>query len=116
MQLVRSWGSFLAGDQSGDRGQDRVQVLASAEMTGQGSPVLQVADAVLDVESLCGVSPASVSCATVGLPYRCPRGDVPHAHMAPAPTRAGDMRLAVAPTSVVTVAATRSVYATGLLP
>jgi hypothetical protein len=26
-------GSFLAGDQSGDRGQDRVQVLASAEVT-----------------------------------------------------------------------------------
>jgi hypothetical protein len=111
-----SWGSFLAGDQSGDRGQHRVEMFASAEMAREGSPGLQVADAVLDVESLCGVSPASASCATVGLPYRCPRGDVPHAHMAPAPARAGDMRLAVAPTSVITVAATRSVYATGLLP
>jgi hypothetical protein len=47
-----SWGSFLAGDQPGDRGQDRVQVLASAKVTGQGSLVLQVADAVLHGDAL----------------------------------------------------------------
>jgi hypothetical protein len=51
-------GSFLAGDQSGDRGQDRVEVLASAEVTGQDPPVLQVADAVLDADPLRRVSPA----------------------------------------------------------
>jgi NAD-dependent epimerase/dehydratase family protein len=28
-----SWGSFLAGDQSGDRGQDRVEVFASVEVS-----------------------------------------------------------------------------------
>ncbi len=47
MVAFRSWGSFVAGDQSGDRGQDRVEVLASAEVTGQGPPVLELADAVL---------------------------------------------------------------------
>ena len=48
---------FLAGDQSGDRAQDGVEVLASAEVSGQGSPVLQVADAVLDANPLRGVGP-----------------------------------------------------------
>src|SRR5215218_9888785 len=52
---VGSWGSFLTGDQSGDRGKDRVQVLASAEVARQGPPVLQVADAVLDTDPLPGV-------------------------------------------------------------
>jgi hypothetical protein len=33
VKLIRSWGPFLAGDQAGDRGQDRVEVLASAEVT-----------------------------------------------------------------------------------
>jgi hypothetical protein len=28
-----SWGLFLAGDQSGDRGQDGVEVFASAEVS-----------------------------------------------------------------------------------
>ena len=55
--LVGSWGSFLAGDQSGDRTQDGVEVFASAEVSGQGSPVLQVADAVLGADPLRGVSP-----------------------------------------------------------
>jgi hypothetical protein len=27
-----SWGSFLAGDQAGDRGQDGVEVISSAEV------------------------------------------------------------------------------------
>jgi hypothetical protein len=58
VKLVGSWGSFLAGDQSGDRGQDGVQVFASAEVASQGSPVLQVADAVLDADSLGRVSSA----------------------------------------------------------
>ncbi|WP_244274400.1 hypothetical protein [Geodermatophilus obscurus] len=49
-KLVRSWCSFLAGDQPGDRGPDGVEVLASAEVPGQGSPVLRVADAVLDAD------------------------------------------------------------------
>ena len=40
VKLIRSWGSFLAGDQSGDCGQDGVEVVASAEVSGQGSPVL----------------------------------------------------------------------------
>jgi hypothetical protein len=31
--MVRSWGLFLAGDQSGDRGQDGVEVFASAEVS-----------------------------------------------------------------------------------
>src|SRR3712207_9176751 len=57
-KLTGSWGSFLAGNQSGDRGQHRVQVLASAEVSGQGSPVLQVADAVLDADAPGRVSPA----------------------------------------------------------
>ncbi len=33
VRLIRSWGSFLAGDQPGDRGQHRVEMLASAEVT-----------------------------------------------------------------------------------
>jgi hypothetical protein len=49
--LIRSWGSLLAGDQSGDRTQDGVEVVASAEVTREGAPVLQVADAVLDADS-----------------------------------------------------------------
>jgi hypothetical protein len=53
-----SWGSFLAGDQSGDRTQDGVEVFASAEVTREGPPVLQVADAVLDADPLGRVSPA----------------------------------------------------------
>jgi hypothetical protein len=45
-------GSFLAGAQSGDRGQHRVEVLPSAEVPGQGPPGLRVADAVLDADPL----------------------------------------------------------------
>jgi hypothetical protein len=45
----------LAGDQSGDRAQDHVEVLASAEVTRHGPPVLQVADAVLDTDALRGM-------------------------------------------------------------
>jgi hypothetical protein len=48
--LFGSWGSFLAGEQPGDREQERVQVLASAEVAGQGPPVGQVPDAVPDAE------------------------------------------------------------------
>jgi hypothetical protein len=33
VKLVGSWGSFLAGDQSGDGAQHRVEVLASAEVS-----------------------------------------------------------------------------------
>ncbi len=55
MEQVRSWGSFLAGDQSGDGAQDGVEMLASAEVTGQGPSVLQVADAALDADPLGGV-------------------------------------------------------------
>jgi hypothetical protein len=55
---VGSWDSFLAGDQSGDRGKDRVEMLASAEVARQGAPVLQVADAVLRADSLRRMSPA----------------------------------------------------------
>jgi hypothetical protein len=58
VQSIRAGGSFLAGDQAGDCGQDRVEVLASAEVSGQGSSVLQVADAVLDADSLRRVSSA----------------------------------------------------------
>ena len=58
VKLIRSWGSFLAGDQSGDGTQHRVEVLASAEVPGQGPPVLQVADAVLHADSLRRVSSA----------------------------------------------------------
>src|SRR3712207_833507 len=57
-KLIRSWGSFLAGDQSGDRRQHRLQVLASAEVARQGPPVLQVADAVLHADPLRRVSSA----------------------------------------------------------
>ena len=42
----------LGEDQSGDRGQDRVQVLASAEVPRQSPPVGQVADAVLHADPL----------------------------------------------------------------
>ena len=48
----------MAGDQAGDRGQDRVEVFASAEVARQGSPVLQVADAVLHADPPRRVSPA----------------------------------------------------------
>ena len=58
MKLIGSWGSFLAGDQSCDRAQHRVEVIPSAEVTRQGPPVLQVADAVLDTDPLRRVSPA----------------------------------------------------------
>src|SRR3712207_8238768 len=40
------------------RSQHRVQVLASAEVSRQGPPILQVADAVLHADQLRGVSPA----------------------------------------------------------
>src|SRR3712207_5688216 len=53
-----SWGSFLTGDQSGDRGKDRVEMLTSAEVARQSPPVLQVADAVLRADPLGRVSPA----------------------------------------------------------
>jgi hypothetical protein len=36
VELVRSWGSFLAGDQSGDGAQHRVEMVASAEVTDSG--------------------------------------------------------------------------------
>jgi hypothetical protein len=52
MVVFRSWGSFLTGDESGDRTQDGVEMLASAEVAGQGAPVLQVADAMLHADSL----------------------------------------------------------------
>jgi hypothetical protein len=52
VEPVGSWGSFLTGDQSGDRQQDCVEVFASAEVTREGAPVPQVADAVLDADSL----------------------------------------------------------------
>jgi hypothetical protein len=52
VELVGSWGSFLSGDQSGDRTQNGAEVFASAEVTREGSPVLQVADAVLDADPL----------------------------------------------------------------
>jgi hypothetical protein len=58
VKLSRSWSSFLAGHQSGDGAQHRVEVLASAEVTRERPPVLQVADAVLDANALRGVSPA----------------------------------------------------------
>src|SRR3954447_26818855 len=44
---VGSWGSFVTKDQSGDRGKDRVEMLASADVGRQGPPILQVAYAVL---------------------------------------------------------------------
>ena len=50
VKVVESGGSFLAGDQSGDRAQDRVQVLASAQVMRQGPPVPQVADAMLHAD------------------------------------------------------------------
>jgi hypothetical protein len=62
-KLIRSWGSFLAGDQSGDRTQDGVEVFASAEVTQEGAPVLQVAEAVLDTDPLRGVGLRSAWCA-----------------------------------------------------
>jgi hypothetical protein len=58
VELIGSWGSFLAGDQSCDGAQHRVEGIASAEVPGQGSPVLQVADAVLDADPLRRVSRA----------------------------------------------------------
>jgi hypothetical protein len=61
-------GAVLAGDQSGDRPQDGVKVLASAEVTGQGPPVGQVADAVLHTDPLRRMSP------TFGLVRRGDRG------------------------------------------
>jgi hypothetical protein len=58
VEPVGSWGSFLTGDQAGDRGKDRVEMLASAEVARQGPPVLQVADAVLRADALGRMSPA----------------------------------------------------------
>jgi hypothetical protein len=69
VKLIGSWGAFLAGDQSGDRGQDGVEVLASAEGTGQVQPGLQVADAVLHTDPLGGVGLA------FGLVRRGDRGE-----------------------------------------
>jgi hypothetical protein len=34
VKVVESGGSFLAGDESGDSGQDGVEVLAAAEVAG----------------------------------------------------------------------------------
>ena len=58
VKLARSEGSFLAGHQSGDRTQHRVEVLPAAEVPRQGPPVLQVADAVLDADPPRRMSPA----------------------------------------------------------
>jgi len=44
--LVPGW------NRSGDCAQDRVEVVASAEVTGQGPPVSSEADAVLDADPL----------------------------------------------------------------
>jgi hypothetical protein len=55
---VGSWGSFLAAEQSGDRTQDGVEMLASAQVPREGPPVLQVADAVLHTDPLRRISPA----------------------------------------------------------
>ena len=57
MKLVGSWGSFLAGDQSVDRAQHRVQVLPSAEVTRQRPPVPQGVDATLHTDPLGRVGP-----------------------------------------------------------
>jgi hypothetical protein len=56
--LVTSWGSLLAGDQYGHGAQHGVEVVASAEVTGQGPPVLQMADVVLDADPLGRVNSA----------------------------------------------------------
>jgi hypothetical protein len=55
---VQVAGSFLTGDQSGNRAQNRVDVLSSAEVTEQSPPVLQVADAMLDADPLRRVGSA----------------------------------------------------------
>jgi hypothetical protein len=52
VKLFRLWGSFLTGDESGDRGQDGVEMLASAAVAREGPAVLRVADAVLDADPL----------------------------------------------------------------
>jgi hypothetical protein len=61
--LIKPWCSFLAGDRSGDCGQERVEVLASAEMSRQDPPVPQVADAVLDRIRWDAWARRSTSCA-----------------------------------------------------
>src|SRR3954454_20665514 len=58
MVMFRSEASFLMADQSGDRTQDGVEMLASTEVARQGPPVLQMADAVLRADSLRRMSPA----------------------------------------------------------
>jgi hypothetical protein len=82
VEPVRSEGSFLAGDQSGDRGQDRVEVLASAEVTGPSPPVLRVADAVLDADPLRRVGP--------GVRPHAPRQLSQHFPGQPPPSAIGD--------------------------
>jgi len=69
VKLVRSWSLFLAGGQSNDRTQDGVEVVPSAGVTRGGSPILQVADAVLHADPLRRVSPAFglVRCARAGM-------------------------------------------------
>jgi hypothetical protein len=63
VKLIGPWGLFRAGDRSGDRAQDGVEVLASAEVASQGPPVGQVAVAVLDADPLGGVG---LACGLVG--------------------------------------------------
>ena len=55
VRLIGPWGSSLAGDRSGDGAQDGVEVVASAEVSGPGPPVGQVAVAVLHADPLDGV-------------------------------------------------------------
>ncbi len=52
VELFGSWGSFLTGDQSCDRRQHRVEVLASAGATRKSPPVLLLLDAVFNAEGV----------------------------------------------------------------
>ena len=52
MKRFGSWGSFLAGDQSGHDAQHGVEMPALAEVARQGPPVGQLAGAVLDADPL----------------------------------------------------------------
>ncbi len=55
VRIASQGGGLLVGEEPGDGSDDVAHMLASAVVSGEGSPVLQMADAVLDPDAPRGV-------------------------------------------------------------
>ncbi|OEJ21244.1 hypothetical protein AR457_35880 [Streptomyces agglomeratus] len=51
VRITSEDGGLLVGEEPGDGSDDVAHVLASAVVSGEGSPVLQMTDAVLDPDA-----------------------------------------------------------------